>query len=549
MREKRFDYETLRRIAGSKKGKAYVEELEQYYIENYDRKPITALLFGDYERYWKDGNLTVYHSAYFELRNRLFLLQAIALRKSKYIKDLENVIGALCDEYTWVLPEHAYVPIDLFSAETSAQLAETVYIFKDKLSPRLIERVKSSIERQIVHTYEATEFWWERKNINNWAAVCACGVGLTYIYMFPERFANIKERLFSTFQNYIDSGIDDEGYCDEGFAYWQYGFGKLCEFFEAYVRMSGERPDMVDCAKLQKTLSYCDNARMNENVYLPFADGGSKHFDMNEYVCASIKGLYGKAFVLPPIKRDKNSHFSGGLALLYNMEILSDGAQEEETEKSVYYEKSQVFIRRRKNYAFAVKCGNNDEFHNHNDVGTFQIVKNGERYICDIGSGEYTKDYFSPKRYEIFVNNAYSHSIPIIDGIVQIEGKEYCGKVLSANKDSICMDISSAYKDFSGSLCVTYATKDDCVEVLYECKGIRSDVAFRFVSDLKPTVTKDGVRIRNMHIVCEQGFKAKTSLVKYPPHEGGKKASVYIIEYKAKKSGDFNAKFVFQLKK
>lgn len=550
MIEKQFDYETLRNIAKSKKGKVYVAELEQYYLEKYDGKPINALLFSDYDRYWEDGNRVDYEAEYFDRRNRLYLLQTLALAKPKYLKDLENVIGAVCDEYTWVLPAHAYVPIDLLSSETSAQLAETAYVFKDKLSPRLIKRVKDSIERQIVHIYESTEFWWERKGTNNWGAVCACGVGLTYMYMFSERFANIKERLFSTFQNYIDSGIDDEGYCEEGVAYWQYGFGKFCEFFEVYVHLYGERPSIVDCDKLKKTLSYYDNARMNQNVYIPFADGGSKHFDITEQVCMAIKGLYGKDFVLPLTRRDKYSHSSSGLFFLYNIGTLpSEVQKKEEKETSVYYKSAQVFVRRRKNYAFAAKCGNNDESHNHNDVGTFQIVKNGERYICDIGAGEYTKDYFSPKRYEIFVNNAYSHSIPIVDGIVQIEGKEYCGKVLSTDKNSISMDISSAYKDFNGKICVTYTTKEDCVEVIYECGGVQSNVAFRFVSDIKPIVKKDGVHIRDMVIVCEQGFNAKTSVVKYSPHEKGEKESAYIVEYKAEKSGNFNAKFIFKFKK
>ena len=48
----------------------------------------------------------------------------------------------------------------------------------------------------------------------------------------------------------------------------------------------------------------------------------------------------------------------------------------------------------RKKYAFTVKCGTNYEMHNHNDVGVFQIVRNGKRLIADLGAGEYTKGYF-----------------------------------------------------------------------------------------------------------------------------------------------------------
>ena len=48
----------------------------------------------------------------------------------------------------------------------------------------------------------------------------------------------------------------------------------------------------------------------------------------------------------------------------------------------------------------AAKGGCNGEFHNHNDVGTFIIYKNGERFICDSGNKTYNALTFSDKRYE-----------------------------------------------------------------------------------------------------------------------------------------------------
>lgn len=547
---KKFDYETLKHIVKTKKGKEYTAEAERVYSEKHAGKPIAALPFRSYEKYFKDGDRKAYEQPYFERRNRLYLLQILAIAQpKKYIEELEDVLAAICDEYSWVLPAHVPVPVDLFCAETGALLAETVYIFKDKLSPHLLERIEKTIERQVFVVYETKKSWWESGNTNNWGAVCACGVGLTYMYMSSERFEQVKNRLFDTFKCYIEHGLDDDGYCSEGVGYWQYGFGKLCEFFDDYVRLYGERPEFIDSPKIQKTLAYANNTRMEKDVYLPFADGGYRHLQLGLQPCVAIKSLYGKAFVLPPCKLGLDGNYSsGGLPLLFNLNI-SQNTIDNRKESSVYYKNAQVFIRKRKNYAFAAKCGNNDEFHNHNDVGSFQIVKDGLRYICDVGCGEYTKDYFSSKRYEYFVCSANAHSIPIVDGTIQREGKQYCGEVVSRDENKIVMDISSAYPNFGGQLLVTYETRENAVEAHYLCKGLSSGVTFRFLSDIKPKKKKDGLYVADMKIVCKQGLEPLLSVEKYSAHlhSDGKKAEAYIIEYKAEKSGDTEADFIFEL--
>ncbi|MFR6332585.1 MAG: hypothetical protein ACLUOI_29915 [Eisenbergiella sp.] len=72
----------------------------------------------------------------------------------------------------------------------------------------------------------------------------------------------------------------------------------------------------------------------------------------------------------------------------------------------------------------AAKGGNNGESHNHNDV---KLPASGgdEMLLTDLGAGEYTRDYFSEKRYEILCNHSFGHSVPVIDGKGQKEGTEY----------------------------------------------------------------------------------------------------------------------------
>ena len=226
-----FNYENLKKAARTAKGKAYIRQVEEYYLEYYGDKPILALSFSDFKRYKTDGDRSVYETAYFERRNRLFLLQTLALAKDKYLQPLEDMLAAICDEYTWVLPAHTRFTIDLFAAETAMYLAETVYVFKDKLSDEIKARIYKSLESKIVEAYERQPYFnWEGYK-NNWVAVCSCGIGLTYLYLFPERFEKVKARLFGAFEGFIKDAFDEEGYCAEGVSYWTYGFGFFCAFF------------------------------------------------------------------------------------------------------------------------------------------------------------------------------------------------------------------------------------------------------------------------------------------------------------------------------
>ena len=547
MRE--FNYDTLKKIAKTKKGKTYIAKVEKYYQERYVGKPILALSYSEYKRYWIDGDRNSYETAYFERRNRLFLLQILAIAKDKYLSLLEDVLASICDEYTWVVPAHAKHPIDLFAAETGGYLSETAYIFKDKLSEDIKQRIYNSVANKIVKAYEETpKFIWENYK-NNWLAVCACGIGLSYLYLFPERFDKVKARLLGTFQAFIEKGFDEEGYCSEGVDYWVYGFGFFCSFFGAYEYFCKERPDFIDCPKVKRTLNYLKNARMQQNVYLPFADGGRQITVFNAHTLAPIKGLYPYDFTYPQTELVFSQSKAVGFTFLYNLSSYKKPKLAEK-EESCYFQGAQVFIRKRKNYAFAVKCGHNNEYHNHDDVGAFQIVKDGQRYICDVGAGLYTKTYFGIGRYDIFNCSSLSHSVPIIDGSLQaFNNEKYCGKVLCVDKNSITMDIAKAYENGPSSVVVEYVTREDGVDISYACTGIRERIDFHFVSDLKPKIKNGYVYIADMKISCDKKLEPKIAKVNYISHYN-EKIVAYTIDYPVQSKNAVNVSFslVFEKK-
>lgn len=93
---------------------------------------------------------------------------------------------------------------------------------------------------------------------------------------------------------------------------------------------------------------------------------------------------------------------------------------------------------------FAAKGGHNGESHNHNDIGHFMCVYEGEMLLADLGAGEYTKDYFGAGRYGILCNRSMGHSVPIINGLEQEKGRDYQAGNFSWNDESKELTISFA---------------------------------------------------------------------------------------------------------
>ena len=533
-----YSYDNLKRIIVTEQGKAFIAKLEQAYNDNYADKPIYALDYSQFKRFYIDGNRSSFQTQYFNRRRRLMLLQILALSDEKYLVDLENILSAICEEFIWVLPAHAfedgvvakYNQIDLFSAETALYLAETAYVYGDKLSEDIRNRIYVSIKLKIVDLFEKESFYFEETH-SNWAAVCGCGVGLAYLYLFPERFPAVKDRIFSCMEHYL-LGISEDGYCEEGINYWQYGFGFFAIFFDVYTQLTGVRPEILNREKVYNLLKYPTNANMACWVYLPYADGGSSKFMPFPEMVYTIKNLFGDRFDLIPMELDVGHCRALMFRALNGLDQFGEYQEKGLAIGTVYYKEREVFIRKEKNYAFTVKCGTNYEMHNHNDVGAFQIVKGGKRLIADLGAGLYTKEYFRVPEVrfgeEVFACGSMSHSVPIIDGKYQRYWKPYRGKVISQSEREIVMDIAGAYEEDAQGMFVTYIAEENGVRVQYRSLNGKP-VCYRFVSEYLPKITDDGVVIEEMKLLSKNGLTAKVSEKEYKAASGIIKA--YMVDY------------------
>ena len=101
--------------------------------------------------------------------------------------------------------------------------------------------------------------------------------------------------------------------------------------------------------------------------------------------------------------------------------------------------------------AAAVKGGNNDELHNHNDVGSYSIVVDGAAPVAgDPGAEVYNAWTFGPKRYENPIMNSFGHPLPRPAGQLQIPGKQTDARLLEQKQDADSffwkLDLRNAYR-------------------------------------------------------------------------------------------------------
>ena len=101
--------------------------------------------------------------------------------------------------------------------------------------------------------------------------------------------------------------------------------------------------------------------------------------------------------------------------------------------------------------AAALKGGNNNKPHNHNDVGSFTLVLGKEPLVGDPGGPyAYTNKTFSQERYTAFkLFASYGHPVPLLGDVQQRPGRGTDARVLKTEltdaADTLVLDIAPAY--------------------------------------------------------------------------------------------------------
>lgn len=486
------------------------EELLEMWEQHCNNDILPAFNYSKYKLFWTTGDRTGYEKQYFNRRHALncsVLLSLIYPEEEKYREKLNDILFAVCDEYSWCLPAHQgdldtinEIKLDLFATETGFTLSEIYTIAGDHLDPLIKNRIKKEVDRRIVAPFTAVDNYgsWENWN-TNWTAVCMGSVACTLMLMHPELVdEKMTDRFIASMEKYL-SGLGNDGICLEGCGYWHYGFG----FFTVFADMIRDFTDgNIDYFKKEKVCAvsqFIQNSLLNETSCITIADSGgifSYHLGLLHY----LKSQYPNQIRVYDPKYSINSIGCARFCLqLRSFTWFNEDYYNSPTpindDFEYYAQNSQWLIKRTSNYGFVAKAGNNAEPHNHNDIGSFIFAKNGHQAIIDIGAGRYTRQYFhSDTRYTIIENSSRSHSVPIIGGEYQAATPKAKATDVKYENGIFSMNIASAYLN-SGIERIDrmFELAEDSVKLTdsYKYEGNHA-VVERLVSYFEPQIIRHG---------------------------------------------------------
>ena len=500
-------------------------------------REIPNLTLSMYRAYNVNGSTSAYGAPY---RMRMAMALRLALAElhtgdGKYFDKMLDVVWSMLDEPTWMLPEHTVhmpeeatkkmpVPasagekyahgIELGSAYRSATIALIYHYFHDKfdeISPFINERILHTLKKRSIEPFLNYYFWWEGmggNRVNNWCPWIVSNILFTTALVEDDMTVReaVAERSMTFLDNFINCYPEDGG-CDEGPTYWNAAAACLFDSLELLEYLSGGKISIYSEPLIKAMGEYEPRMNITGVYFVNFADSRSKASQDGNMLrrygekCGSkILESFGDSML-------GFEQLTFDTALPYRtLRCLTSPVRDVSNSKLVaatdtYFPDLKVMVLRdsenpEEGTFFAMKGGNNNESHNHNDIGQFILYRNGKPVLIDAGVGEYTKQTFSPDRYKIWSMQSLYHNLPSFDGIGQHNGARYTSKNEVYNKDgrSLSLELADAYEDECGIISYkrTGALRDGVVTIS-ESVELKEEklIDFMMLTHREPSITSD----------------------------------------------------------
>ena len=513
-------------------GNAMVEKAEAALAEE-----IPMLTLSLYRELSQTGIRSHFEKLHHGRRNMAFhLIFAEAYeRQGRFTAKLADVLWAIMEETTWVIPAHTKtspnVPrtstpevykeetipgLDLYAANCCAVVSLAKHLLKDELdaiSPYICDRIDHLVYLRGIRPFMVADMGWmgrDGRALDNWLTNITSNILFSMAITVTDR--NIRkrvvERAFEFLDNYT-AYYPEDGYCDEGPGYWGGAGGNLFDCLEMLYDISGGKINVYDHPLIRKMGEYIAKFNIDGNYYLNFADARPRLEHDGKLImrfgekCKSEELLrFGRTVAAgnPPNRR----YFFGiayrTLKSAYVPEVKT--ADKTKAECAVWYESGKIAIFREcedtsRGMFVATKGGHNAEMHNHNDVGCLVVYYNGKPVIVDPSHGSYDNEFFGRKRYERWFMKSSYHSVPTYNGIEELNGAEHASRneVCDVENKCVTMDLSGAFPADSGlrlmerrvELAGSVVKVTDKVEA--DAEG---DIQFNYLTLDEPQVISDG---------------------------------------------------------
>ncbi len=494
-----------------------------------------------YMQFKRNGNRSVYETIYFERRRMIsnLVLVEVVERKGRFIDKLLDGIWLLLEESTWVVPAHnqskpglnsqltyAYASevdyIDLFSAETGSLLAWIYYLAGDILNrqtPIICSRILYELNRRIVIPYMTNDkHWWmgfSDNTLNNWTpwiisnilTVCALCIQDTGLRVsMTDRAMVILDKFIHFYQS--------DGGCDEGPGYWGVAGASYFDCAEILYDLSNGYINIFDQVLLRNMGEYIAKVHINDNRFLNFADcpaSVTPNYHMisrfgrrcKSKMLESFGSFHIRKYTIKPAV----SFIGNAYRCIKNLCEAEHEFVDYVPSEKVWFDGICVMVKREianpsEGFYLAAKGGNNAESHNHNDVGSFIVYKNGNPVLIDVGVGTYTADTFNSNRWKIWTMQSAYHNLPTINGCMQSPGGQYRATDIIYNLDdgSLSFSLKNAYPKNCNLL--EYSRKlslENREVVITDYLKLDSDgkIVFNLMTVFLPDISKPGEIIFN----------------------------------------------------
>jgi hypothetical protein len=422
-------------------------------------KPWPALLASDYMRYLREGDRARFEALYFARRNELnaLVLAECVADDGRFLDAVIDGIWLLCEESGWQLPAHnsqvrdgtrfplpdpAKPVIDLFAAETGAQLAMVASLLGERLdavSPDIVARIDSELETRLFGPYLARHFWWMGngdEKMNNWTAWCTQNVLLAaFARPLPAEKRDAILRRAAASLDAFAKDYGEDGACEEGPLYYRHA--ALC-LWGALTVLSNVAPDafapLWRLPKIRNMAEYLPFMHVAGAHYINFADSSAvlEPAGAREFLFGVAVGSPAlTSYALTDTAGSAGTGQPGDVNLWYRtIEIMAAHTMRTQAIEPVrrpdrYFASIGLLVARDGEWTLGVKAGDNGDGHNHNDVGSVTLYRGETPFLIDIGVETYTAKTFSPQRYEIWTMQSAWHNLPTFGGVMQRDGAEY----------------------------------------------------------------------------------------------------------------------------
>ncbi len=436
--------------------------------ENMTKAPFPELNDELYLEYFRKGTRSYRES--FHARTKI--LQTLVLAecfegKGRFLKKIETYLDAILRERTWVLPAHdkggvnfkgTEITVDLGAAARASLVTAIRTVLASKLSSQINDKIVTEVYRRVLLPYlkriksgdKSGGFFWITANFN-WNAFCSSNIA--YCAASLPDIKNLKNYIIAAALNsskYFLAGFPEDGYCSEGIGYWSYGFGNYLLMAEVLFRYSKGKINLFERKDVKTIAGFGRNMELHDNVYPAFSDCPLE-IKIKPFVLSVISSRIRR---VPLPQKDL---FRGTLPqILCSLSFFIDSKKEKKEIDALpllsWFKTSGVLIVRDidNRFSLAVKAGHNNEYHNHNDIGSYVLLSQDMLVNCDPGLEVYTNRTFSKHRYESNLLNSWGHAVPIVADKMQGTGKRFKGKILSYTStndaDTIIIDLKTAYQ-------------------------------------------------------------------------------------------------------